>query len=153
MGREKEEIAQTVKSRCGHSPPGSSLVHNFLHRFEKGLRRISSRKKGGRRWRGGSEFQARGGGQRRDIREYYTSGSRVMKPFPAPSCYYPPWQYKPDKDIGGWYVAQLHPATPSPFCISWPTRPSPQPPQDKRERRKTGRNVSGITRRHRHSRA
>lgn len=40
-----------------------------------------------------------------------------MKPFPAPSCYYPPWQYKPDKDIGGWYVVQLHPATPSPFYI------------------------------------
>lgn len=80
-----------------------------------------------------------------------------MKPFPAPSRYYPPRQYKPDKDIGGWYVAQLHPATPSPFYIL-ARRPAAQPPPDHPSLAKIGaggarpRCQRGITRRHRHSR-
>lgn len=47
-----------------------------------------------RRKHGGTEFQARGDG-RRDIRGYYPSGSRVMKPFRHPRGIIPRRQYKP----------------------------------------------------------
>lgn len=53
-------------------------------------------------------------------------GKPCNETVPAPPCYYPSWQYKPDKDIGGWYVAhQLHPATPFPLLYLRQPQPSP----------------------------